>query len=58
MEKVIGADKSDLAENARIKCLACLPDAKVKEEAWTAITSSTETIYAREAKMAGFYSWE
>ena len=59
MEKVIGSDLSDVAEQAKIECLAGLPDADVKAAAWASITdpASTESIYNREAKMRGFYSW-
>lgn len=59
MEKVIGSDKSDLAENTRLTCLAGLPDKESKAENWKAITdvNSEESLYKRSARMAGFYSW-
>jgi hypothetical protein len=40
--------------------MAGLPDPAVKRDAWASITdpTTTESIYNREAKMRGFYSWD
>jgi len=57
LEKTIGDDKSDIAQNTRDTCLACkaCPDSKAK--IWADITdmNSTESVYTRQAKMQGFY---
>jgi hypothetical protein len=60
LEKIQGGEKSDLAINTRLTCLAGLPDAAVKEETWKAITdvNSQESLKERSAKMAGFKSWD
>ena len=59
LEKTIGDDKSDIAENVRLSCYASLPDPEQKAKTWQEITDSEskESKYVREAKMAGFYSW-
>ena len=56
----MGDDKSDIAKRLRWTCDAGLPDAKNKERVWQEIAdpASKESIYDREAKMAGFYSWK
>jgi hypothetical protein len=58
MEEVIGDDKSDLAENARITCMACLPDVEGKATTWASITdpNSGDSLKESNAKMSGFYS--
>jgi len=58
MEEVMGDEKSDLAENARLTCMACLPDAEGKAETWAAITdpNSGDSMKESIAKMSGFYS--
>lgn len=60
LEKVIGDDKTDVAENTRAKCYAGLPDAEVKAKVWAEITDphSKESVYLRTAKIQGFYSWD
>lgn len=37
LDKVLGDDKSDLAKNARLCCMAALPDPKKKEEIWASL---------------------
>lgn len=58
--KVTGDDNSDLAINARARCMAGLPDAAMKAKVWAEITdlNSTESLYVRSAKISGFYSWD
>ena len=60
LEKVLGEDKSDIAQNTRDTCMALLPSAEGKAQVWAAITdvTSTESIYKRGAKMGGFYSYK
>lgn len=60
LEEILGDEKSDLAINTRLTCLAGLPDANVKEDTWKAITdvNSQESLKERSAKMAGFKSWD
>ena len=60
LEKVLGDDKSDIAQNTRETCNALIPTAESKEAVWLAITdvNSTDSIYKRSAKMGGFYSWK
>lgn len=60
LEKTIGEDKSDIAANTRAVCRASLPDPEIKAQVWAEITdtSSTESLYLRRSKMAGFYSWD
>ena len=42
-----------------MSCDAGLPEAENKAKVWKEITdvNSTESIYDRSARMAGFYSW-
>ncbi len=58
--KTMGDDNSDLAVNARAKCMAGLPDAAMKAKTWAEITDtqSKESLYLRSAKISGFYSWD
>ena len=58
LEANLGEDKTDLAEQCRAACLAGLPDPEVKARVWQEVTdpSSTDSVYIRNAKMAGFYS--
>ncbi len=60
LEVTLGDDKSDLSENCRASCLAGLPDPEVKARVWQEITdpNSKDSLYVRNAKMAGFYSGE
>ena len=60
LETTLGEDKSDLTENCRASCLASLPDSEVKARIWQEITDpkSTDSTYLRNAKMAGFKSFE
>lgn len=60
LEVTLGEDKSDLVENCRASCLAGLPDAEVKAKVWSEITDPNckDSLYVRNAKMAGFYSGE
>jgi hypothetical protein len=60
LAKVIGDDKSDIAENTKETCFAFIPTAENKAKVWEQITdpNSTESIYKRKAKMSGFYSWK
>jgi len=60
MNNIIGDDKSDIAENTKETCLALIPTAEGKAKVWEALIdpNSTESIYKRQAKMAGFYSWK
>lgn len=60
IEKTLGDDKSDLASAARETCLAGFPDAEIKARVWAEISDphSTESVYTRQAKMNGFYSWK
>jgi len=59
MEHVMNDDKSDIAENVRLTCMAYLPDTAGKAETWKALIdiNSTESLKERAAKMAGFHSW-
>lgn len=60
LEKTLGDDKSDIAQNTRDTCMALLPTPESKAQVWQAITdvTSTESIYKRSAKMGGFYSYK
>ncbi len=60
LAKVIGEDKSDIAENTKETCIALIPTAENKAHIWEQLTdtNSTESIYKRAAKMGGFYSWK
>jgi len=60
LELTLGDDKSDLAENCRAGCLASLPDPEVKARVWQEVTdpNNTDSLYVRNAKMGGFYSYE
>ena len=60
LEKTLGDDKSDLAQNARETCLALIPTAESKAALWASITdvNSTDSNYKRGAKMSGFYSYK
>lgn len=60
LEKVLGDDKSDIANNLRLTCKTLLPDAKSKEEAWAEISDHSNTLssYERNAMMAGFFNRE
>ena len=60
LKVVIGEDKSDIAENTKETCLALIPTAENKAQVWASICdpNSTESLYKRQAKMAGFYSWK
>ena len=60
LAKVIGDDKSDIAENTKETCIALIPTAENKAHVWEQLTdtNSTESIYKRGAKMGGFYSWK
>ena len=53
LEKTLGDDKSDMAQNIRETCTAILPKEDVKASIWQQITdvTSTDSIYKREAKM-------
>ena len=60
LERTLGDDKSDIAQNTRDTCFALLPTAESKAQIWQQITdvNSTESIYKRAAKMGGFYSYK
>ena len=60
LQKTLGEDKSDLAINTRLTCMAGLPEAEGKAETWKAIIDvhSEESLKERRAKMSGFYSWD
>ena len=57
---ITGDDNSDRAINARARCIAGLPDAAIKAKVWAEITdlNSQESLYVRNAKISGFYSWD
>jgi hypothetical protein len=59
LERVLGEDKSDLANSVKETALASLADPEIKERVWKELTDleSKESIYARSAKMGGFYDW-
>jgi hypothetical protein len=58
MEEWLGNDKSDLAENCRIGCMAALHDVDGKAATWAALIdpNSTDSLKESIAKMSGFYS--
>ena len=58
--KITGDDNSDIAINTRARCIAGLPDAAIKAKVWAEITdlNSQESLYVRNAKISGFYSWD
>lgn len=58
--KITGDDNSDIAINTRARCMAGLPDAAIKAKVWAEITdlNSQESLYVRNAKISGFYSWD
>jgi hypothetical protein len=60
LKVVIGEDKSDIATNTIETCQALIPTAENKAQVWESICdpNSTESLYKRQAKMAGFYSWK
>lgn len=60
LESLVAEDKSDLVDNLRHTCHASLPDAAIKAQTWADITNpkSTESLYIRQAKMAGMYQWD
>lgn len=60
LEEVLGDDKTDQAVNTRAKCMVCLPTAEAKAKAWAEITDpdSQESVYLRQAKISGLYSWD
>jgi hypothetical protein len=49
LEKTLGEDKSDMAENVRATCEALIPDAENKKKAWESFIdpNSTESVYKR-----------
>ena len=60
LKKITGDDNSDIAINTRAKCMAGLPDAALKAKTWAEITdlNSKDSLYLKNAKIAGFYSWD
>lgn len=60
MKSVIGEDKSDIAEQTRLGCLASMPDPKMKEKMWLDFTdsSSKRSLAEKEAEMQNFASYE
>lgn len=42
MEKVLGTDKTDIAEETRLYCQAAMPDAQAKQEAWSLILNQRQ----------------
>jgi len=58
MEQVIGDDKSDLAFNTKLACMALLPDEEGKAATWAALIdpNSTDSLKESTAKMSGFLS--
>lgn len=59
IDDYLGTNNSDLAINMRYSCMASLPDPENKEKVWQELVDPTSTlsIYQRQAKMQGFYSW-
>ena len=60
LKKITADDNSDIAINTRAKCMAGLPDAAIKAKIWAEITdlNSKDSLYVKNAKIAGFYSWD
>lgn len=60
LKKITADDNSDIAINTRAKCMAGLPDAALKAKIWAEITdlNSKDSLYVKNAKIAGFYSWD
>ena len=60
LNETMGDDKTDLAVNARAKCMAALPDAESKAKTWAELTDgqSKDSVYLRTAKIGGFYCAE
>ena len=60
LNETMGDDKTDLAVNARAKCMAALPDAESKAQTWAELTDaqSKDSVYVRTAKIGGFYCAE
>ena len=58
LQGTLGEDQSDLAENCRATCMTSLPDPAVKERVWQELIdpNNTDSLYIKNAKMAGFYS--
>lgn len=40
IQQVIGDDKSDESEDAKLRCKASMPDPKIKEQVWAAMTDT------------------
>ena len=57
LQKVLGNDVSDLAQNLKLTCMASLPDPATKEQVWLELidTNSSFSLYQRRAKMQGFF---
>ena len=56
LKTVVGDDKSDLGNLARLRCYAALPDASVKEQVWNEITNSSSklSMQEKEAQLGEF----
>ena len=50
LQKVLGNDVSDLAQNLKLTCMASLPDPATKEQVWLELidTNSSFSLYQRE----------
>lgn len=59
LEKVLGDDKSDVADHLRLTCEALGPDPKVKEKVWNELIdpNSKMSVYDKYAYMEGFYNF-
>lgn len=57
---MLGDDKSDIAEETRLGCLASIPDPKMKEQIWKEFTdpNSGRSLTEKEAEMHYFVTFE
>ena len=57
---MVGDDKSDIAEETRLGCIASIPDPKMKEQVWNEFTDphSPRSLSEKEAEMNQFASFE
>ena len=60
LDKVLGKDHSDVAQELRLGCFAAIPDAKLKEEVWKEFTNpnSKLSLTAKQAQMEHFTTLE
>ena len=56
LKKIIGDDKSLISNIGRLRCVAALPDASIKEQVWQEVTntSSKLSMQEKEAQLGEF----